>query len=337
MHTLFIWLLSCKGCGSCWYMPTLPGVTVTDPPPFDTAVDEPEEDTGEEELPPSSQCDYQEEEPNNEFEDPQDLPLERWMCGAFDAPADGDVFGFDVESDAWIRVWVRASALGSMANPRLFVFDEDEEFTGSFEDSFLSEDIDRTFKLDEARTMGIGLFEQNIGTLQFGEDYFWRMRVSVTKAPVIWDYEESEPNDSKDDAMPIESGDRIYGYVENGTKNDWFALEISEANTDVVVETDAWIHGSPLNPEIEVKGPNLVPDGDDMVLETMGQEDRHDSSSNFDAKVAFTAETPGEYLIRLGSCCERTPSRRKGGMPFWYVLDVSTSPGSSAEDTASEE
>jgi hypothetical protein len=329
MHTLFIWLLSCKGCGSCWYMPVVPSVSVTDPPPFDTAIDEPPEDTGEEELPPSSLCDFEELEPNNDPDDPQDLPLERWMCGAFDVPMDGDVFGFEVDSDAWIRVWVRASALGSMANPRLFIFDEDDEFTGSFEDSFLSEDIDRTFKLDEARTMGIGLFEQNIGTVQFGEDYFWRMRVSITKAPVKWDLEEEEPNDSKDDAMSVANGDRIYGWVENGTKNDWFSLDVTEANTDVVVETDSWVHGSPLNPEIEVKGPDL---------EQIAIEDRHDTSSNFDAKVAFTADVPGEYLIRLGACCEANPSSRKGGMPFWYVLDVSTSPGSPVEeDTASGE
>ena len=273
-------------------------------------------------------------EPNQNPEDWQDLVLDRWMCGAFLEPMDGDVFSFDVESDAWVRIWVRASALGSMANPRLFVYDEDDEFTGSFEDSFLSEDIDRTFKLDEARSLGIGLFEQNIGTLQYGEDYFWRMRVSITKAPVKWDYEEEEPNNSKADAMPVESGDRVYGWVENGTKNDWFALEIEEPYTDVVVETDAWVHGSPLNPELEVKGPELVLDDGEYVLETIGQEDRHDSSSNYDAKVSFTAEVPGQYLIRLGACCERTPSRRKGGMPFWYVLDVSTSPGSPPEDTA---
>ena len=110
MHTLFIWLLSCKGCGQCWYFPTIPGVNVTDPPPFDTAIDEPPEDTGEEEeLPPSSVCDFVEVEPNRAV-DPQPLPLEYWLCGAFGEALDSDAFGFEADEDTWLRLQVRASS-----------------------------------------------------------------------------------------------------------------------------------------------------------------------------------------------------------------------------------
>ena len=303
-------------------MPGAPGVSVTDPPPFDTAVDEPPEDTGEEEeLPPSSLCDFEEVEPNGEFADPQPLALERWMCGTFGQALDADVFGFDVEEDTWVRVWVRASALGSLANPRLFVFDQEEEFTADATDSHRSEDIDRTFKVDEDREMGIGLFEQNIGSVQFGEDYFWRMRVSITKPPVRWDYEEEEPNDNRSEAMPIEAGDRLYGSIESGTRNDWFSLEIAEANSNVVIETDSWSHGSPLNPEIEVR----FEDEDEDIDYSYSQ-----GTSSFDAKVDFRAEEAGTYMIRVGSYTGQ------GGIPYWYVLDVSVSAAdASTDDTAS--
>ena len=315
MHTLFIWLLSCKGCGQCWYFPTAPNVTVTDPPPFDTAAEEPPEDTGEDEdLPPSSVCDYEEVEPNTAV-DPQPLTLEHWMCGTFGQALDADVFSFEADEDTWLRVWVRASSLGSFANPRLFIQDEDEEFNLDAVDSLFSEEIDRTFKLDEYRSMVVGLFEQNSGLDQFGEEYFWRMRVSVAKPPVRWDYEEDEPNDDSSEAMPIEAGDRIYGDIEKGTRNDWFALEVTEPNSEVTVETDSWSHGSPLNPEIEVR----FEDETDAIDEAY----RHDSSTNYDAKVSFRAEEAGTYKIRVGSYDE------KGGIPYWYVLDVSVSPAES--------
>ena len=53
-----------------------------------------------------------------------------------------------------------------------------------------------------------------------------------------WDYEEEEPNDNRSEAMPIEAGDRLYGSIESGTKNDWFSLEIAEANSNVVIEIE---------------------------------------------------------------------------------------------------
>ncbi len=327
MQILFILLLSCKGCGSCWVMPGLPNVAVTDPPPFDTGVDDPPpEDTGEE-LPPASICLQQEVEPNNDIRDAQDVAMEEWMCGIFGEPADNDLFTFDVESDAWVRVWIRASELGSLANPRAFLYDEDEEFAASFEDSFLSEDIDRTFKLDKAREMYIGLLEQNTGSLQYGEEYDWRMRVSIVKAPVDWNTEEIEDNDSRDSANIVSDGDRVFGRVENGFRYDWYMLEVTEERTEVVVQTDAWIHGSPLNPEIMVEGP----DGEEI-----DKRHTHDSSSNYDAKVAFTAMDTGEYLIRVGACCSGDSGGRGGGLPHWYVLDVDAQPvEGGAADTGS--
>jgi hypothetical protein len=298
-------------------MPALPGAVVDEPPPFDTAVDEPDEevDTGDE-LPPATICANMEQEPNGEVDEAQELPLEQWMCGYFGELGDNDLFAFDIEEASWLRVWVRAQELGSLANPRAFLYDEDREFDASFEDSFLSADIDRTFKLDEGRELFLGILEQEVGSVQFGEEYEWRLRVSVVKAPVTWTSEEVEENDSRAEANPVVDGDRVFGRIEHGLRYDWFELEVTEDREDVSIETDSWSHGSPLNPEIMVEGP----DGTEI-----GSAFTHDSASNFDAKVAFTATEPGTYKIRVGSCCAGDGAR-PGGLPNWYVLDVSSVP-----------
>jgi hypothetical protein len=324
MHSLFLLLLSCKGCGAWWVMPQLPQVQPEEPSPFDTAVDDPDpEDSGDIPLPPPSACANVEAEPNG-VNEPQDLPLEAWMCGIFGEPIDNDYFAFSIEEASWLRVWVRAAELGSFANPRAFLLDEDDgDFSASFEDSYLSPDIDRTFKLDRARDLKIGLLEQEIGTTQFGPDFEWRMRVSVVKAPVTWNTEEAVDDEGDDfnnsSASPdmVFDGDRVFGRMEKVT-NDWYAIDLTDERTEVVIQTDAWIHGSPLNPELLVRDP----DGD-----TIAYAYTHDNAQNFDALVSFTAQQAGEYLIKL------SPVDGFGGQPYWYVLDVSAVVVPSAVDT----
>ena len=295
-------------------MPQLPRVQPNEPSPFDTAVDDPEpEDSGVPPPPPPTACANNEMEPNG-VNEPQDLPLEEWMCGIFGEPIDNDYFAFEIEEESWLRVWVRAAELGSFANPRAFLLDEDDgDFSASFEDSYLSSDIDRTIKLDKGRDLKIGLLEQEIGTTQFGEEFEWRMRVSIVKAPVTWNAEEPVDDNGDDfnnnSASPdiVADGDRVFGRMEK-TGNDWYAIDLTDERTEVVIQTDAWIHGSPLNPELRVKGP----DG-----ETIDYAYTHLSDSNYDARVAFTAQEAGQYLIKL------SPFGGFGGQPYWYVLDVS--------------
>lgn len=330
MLSLLILLVACKGCDALFFMPGFPAGpgTVEEPPPFDTGVDDPpdEDDTGDD-LPPPQICANMEVEPNDAVGSEQELPLEQWMCGYFGDLGDNDGFIFDVERPSWVRVRVRAEELGSPANPRAFIYDEDGEFEASIEDSYLSSDIDTTFKLDEPRELAIGILEQESGSVQFGEDYEWRLMVSIVKAPVEWGVEEAEPNDARADANTVESGDRVFGRIEHGARYDWYQIEVPDERTDVVIETDSWIHGSPLNPEILVEGP----DGEEV-----DRAFKHDAVSNYDAKVAFTATEPGPYLIRVGTCCEDSTART-GGLPSWYVLNVNAEPSSVGEDTAAEE
>ena len=328
MRTLLFLLVSCKGCDALFFMPGLPSGSgaAEEPPPFDTAVDDDwdESDTGEA-LPPPQICANMEVEPNDAVGDEQPLPLEQWMCGYFGDLGDNDGFIFDIDRASWVRIRVRAEALGSPANPRAFLYDEDGEFEASLEDSYLTSDIDTTFKLDEPRELAIGILEQESGTVQFGEDYEWRLMVSIVKAPIEWNAEELEPNDGRADANPVADGDRMFGRIEHGARYDWYQLEVAEGRTDVVIETDSWIHGSPLNPEIMIEGP----DGEEV-----DRADEHDSSANWDAKVAFTATEPGLYKIRVGTCCEGDTTRT-GGLPKWYVLNVSAKASATEDDTGS--
>ena len=71
------------------------------------------------------------------------------------------------------------------------------------------------------------------------------------------------------------------------------------------------------------------PDGEEV-----DRADEHDSSSNRDAKVAFTATEPGLYKIRVGTCCEGDTTRT-GGLPKWYVLNVSAKASATEDDTGS--
>ena len=94
----------------------------------------------------------------------------------------------------------------------------------------------------------------------------------------------------------------------SGTTNDWYAVDIGDERTEVVVQTDSWSHGFP-STRLTVTGP----DG-----ETVDIASTHDSIYNRDAKVEFTALEPGRYLIKLD-----TSVTEAGGQPFWYVLDAS--------------
>jgi hypothetical protein len=317
MQSLILWLLSCKGCGAWWVMPPLPTASdnSSDESQFDTAIEDPIEDSGIEIPGPPSACAFDEIEPNGEITNPQYLPLEEWMCGAFTTPADNDYFAFEIPEESWIHIWARAEELGSFANLRAFLLDQDDgTFSANLVDGFLTADLNYVIKLDQGRDLNIGLLEQDGA---FGEDdFYWRMRVSVVKPPVSWNTTEwvddsgIDDNDTRLNADVIENGDRLFGRLERN-KNDYYVIEVPDERTKVTIQTDSWIHGSPLNPCLTIVE---TPEG---PVEDTVRECKHDSESNFDSKISFTSRDPGEYIIKLDGY-ETT----QGGKPFWYVLDV---------------
>ena len=331
MQSLILLLLSCKGCGAWWVMPPLPTANDNsqDESEFDTAIEDPEEDSGVDDLPPPSACAFDEIEPNGDVDDPQDLPLEAWMCGAFEIRADNDYFAFEIETESWIHLWVRAQDLGSFANPRAFLLDEnDASFSASLLDSFQSADLDYVIKLDKGRELNIGLLEQD--TLYGEEDYYWRMRVSVVKPPVEWNTEEPvddegvDFNNSRADADSIANGDRLFGRLERN-KNDYYSIELTDEPTFVSIQTESWVHGSPLNPCLTLVE---TPAGE---IEDPTRVCTHDTEGKFDSQIEFTSTEAGSYIIKL----DGTDSTQ-GGQPFWYVLDVRTEAASESDTGPAE-
>ena len=323
-------------------LPPLPTVAdnSTDQSQFDTAIEEPEEDSGIEIPGPPSACEYDEIEPNDEIANPQELPLEEWMCGAFEKSADNDYFTFDIEEESWIHIWVRAEELGSFANPRAFLLDADSsDFSGSLlggaaisgddEDQAFTADLDYYIKLDEPRTLNLSLTEQD---LLFGpDDYKWRLRVSIVKPPVTWNAEElvdengDDFNSNKAEAEELVDGMRLFGRLEAKPKRDFFYIDVPDERATVTLETDSWSHGSPLNPCLVLVGTpeGWIPSDDPTTPENENEQVskcRHDSISNYDAKLQFTSQEAGRYTIKLtdGS----SDPGAAGGKPFWYVLET---------------
>ena len=315
-------------------MPPLPQVAdnSADESQFDTAIEEPEEDSGIEIPGPPSACAYDEIEPNDFITDPQYLPLEEWMCGAFEKSADNDYFTFDIEEESWIHIWVRAEELGSFANPRAFLLDEDSnDFSASLlggaaisdedEEQAFTADLDYFIKLDEPRTLNLSLTEQD--TLFGPDDYKWRLRVSIVKPPVTWNAEELvdengvDSNSSPSQAEELVDGMRLFGRLERIPERDFFYVDVTDERTKVTIETDSWMHGSPLNPcLIIVSNPDGPVDSDDQTWVC-----KHDSASNYDAKLEFETRAAGRYTIKLTDGA--TDPGASGGTPFWYVLNTS--------------
>jgi hypothetical protein len=317
MNLFVLFLISCKGCMSCWVMPPLPQPDNSEAQ-SDTGETEEEEDTAEldtgdtSDPPPYVGCTWPEDEPNNFVTAPNPLALEEWACGVLGTPFDNDYFTFETHSDSWLRVWLRGSEILTDADPRAFVLDERGEFTATLEDGYLTSDIDNTFKLDEARTMYIAVLEQN-GL--YGDDYEWELRVSVVKPPTTWTMDEAEPNDSTSAAVPIADGDRVFGRVEYISRYDYFTLNIEDEKSAVELEIEAYRFGSPLNAQLVVTDPSGA------------EVDRvsHNGSSP-DPRISFTALDPGAYTVRVGACCEGDSSPSHVGLPYWYVLSTTVTP-----------
>ena len=168
------------------------------------------------------------------------------MCGVFGEPADNDFFVFDIEEESWIRIWVRATELGSFANPRAFLLDaDDSSFSASFVDVLLvgPRPHDQAGPRANAQDR---LLEQEDGITQWGPDYYWRMRVSIrsrrSPGPLKSQWTDGDDfNNSSENPDILNDGDRVW--APEATTNDWYAVDIGDERTEVVVQTDSWSHG----------------------------------------------------------------------------------------------
>ena len=322
--SLVLLALGLPGCKSCFISCIDPGVP--NPPHPDTSKDDSgdssdsAEDSTESSPPvdtsPEPPCAVPEVEPNG-LSDPQELPLEQWACGVFDVYLDVDGFTFDVPDAGWVRLNVRATAIGSAADVSVNLGEPGGDYGAIVGGSYSSSDPFLVFYTDKARTFDAYLSEAYYG---YGENYTWEMLASTEKPPVTWTMDEVEPNDSKTEAMAMASGDVMYGTISEGSDFDWIKISIpDDAKHDVSVKVTASREGAPTDLRALAYDPSGV-----FAKAASSGENTYDR----DPWLEFTTDEAGDWTVLLREEYE------KGSPIYWYTVAVTVT-DAPAEDTGS--
>jgi len=225
-------LLACNGCIAC--QPVIPNSNNTNQQnqPSQEPGDEDSAETGIIELP----CPIMDEEPNGDNDNAQLVSMEEWICGYFTDPADinggedFDVFLFGFPEEGWVKVWGRASDIGSMAD-LILTLDQGTN-TAIVAAQYDSTDPKLVVPVDEAGGMYALMQEQNQG---YGMDHFYELLISQVKPPVEWTQSENDDmgeNDSPFGADVVYDGTRIFGRTSTNTDTDWFRITLPGTCSD---------------------------------------------------------------------------------------------------------
>lgn len=299
MFLFSVLTLGCQ-CGR----PALP--TATDPPPIPTRPPPPPEDTGEE-----PQCAWVEEEPNDNSDQANTLPMEQQACGQFTGSAgDSDNWAFQVAIDAWVAIDVEAEQLGSLANPAAVVVAPGGAFSRNNDD--VGGDVSLLVPLVPG-AYNLQIFEQNFSGADDGR-WFYDVQVSEQKAPRGWTDVADEPNQDASTAMLVADGDAIYGTIEGPTDEDWFRIDIPAGRHNLTVSAEAFGSGSPLDSLFQLRNEAGVapacPSNPDCRF------DRGETGFEADPWGRYTSEGDETIYVRFRN-------ELSGGSPFhWYVLDI---------------
>lgn len=276
-------------------------------------------DTGPIDTGPPPPCDVPEVEPNNPYAEAQDLPMEQWACGNFDDEDDGaEIFLFENEEAGWLRVWARAFEIGSLADITLAISSNDGPYGASRLSNPDSTDAMIVFPVDDDYEFYATLSE-HYG--RSGDAYTWELMASEVKAPIEWNGEESEDNDTSADANPIQHGDRIFGKMNTATDYDWYYLELEEGRSDIILNIEAWFYGSPADTRVEL----YKPSGSLYRADSYSNEG---GAYNLDPYLTASPTEGGIWTVKiLPEVDSEGNSEGGGGSAFWYVLDVSVVDG----------
>ena len=303
MFALLI-ITGCQGCGGCHG--DLSDDNSNDP--MDTAVldsgivDSAQPVDTAELLP----CAVPEIEPNNTPGTAQVLPMEEWACGGLYEEGDFDTFQFDLETSGWVKVWARGADIGSSANLQITLDDASYDYTTLAAASPDSPDPVLLFPAEAPNRFYVTVSDQWYG---HGEDYVWELLVSEAKQPLLWEANEAEPNDGKQDGTPIYDGDRIYGVIETGSDADWYVFDMPDTQTTLTATIEAWNYGSPLSAQVGL----YSPDNTLISLQMRGED-----TLDLDPLMVETLNAAGEWGLKI------TPENDTGGgVTYWYVLEVS--------------
>ncbi len=301
MVLLFVLAGGCNGCRPDIRQPPSDGV----PPLEDTAADTSTEtviDSG-----PPARCGFEEVEPNNLPSDPQAIPMETWACGDFSTYLDADWFTFTPSQVGWITIRTEAALRGSSANPQILVDGGDESVL--VYDGYLTSDPLLVFPAPAIEPYRINLAESNF---LFGDDYDWFTLVTSSKEPVDWDFEEVEPNDTRDASQAFPLGQTVFGVISDEDDFDWYKITTTyEGEQTLTFDVTAFIEGSAANLKL------VLYDAATAELRT-----DHAGQVNYDRDPWFEWKVTGIQDLYV---LARTEDSR-GSRFHWYTLSITSTP-----------
>jgi hypothetical protein len=286
----------CKGCSGCG--PDLPTDLPVDSSDSDT-------DTGDSAIDtePQPPCDVPEVEPNDAFDAGTPLPLELTGCGVFDEGIDLDRWDVDFPNTAWLGLHVDAYAIGSSSDPTLTLTSDDGQVAQVGGETF-GEDIHLVFP-SLPDTYRLLLTDQNATG---GEDYLYEILATHTKAPVVWNLLEDEPNDSRTEPQDLFDGDDVFGMIESSSDRDWYRITVPSGPHVVTLDVDAYEYGAAANFRLVMYDESETEIGDYFAGENAWDPD----------PLAERTSTGDEvWYVRIRE------QNNRAGRAYWYLLKVS--------------
>lgn len=306
--TTLLGTAGCQGCGA------LPIDGPDDPTLTETAEHSDSEVMESADTAPEPPCEIPEIEPNNSAEEANILPLERWGCGEFDRTIDADFWEFDLAETGWMAVRVDAWRLGSRADVSLTITSEEADVffnMYAFQDT---PDVRVAFPSPAAHFDA--LIRQTVGggTAGEGERYFYEVRASSVKPPLVWDTIEAD-NDSRESPQNIVTGITdpgdpltVFGQMEAPGDEDWYEIIVPPGRHTVTLDIEAHDFGSVGDFALErYKEGNTAP-SDRKRAGLLGIEQ--------DAYMTYDTYEAERILVKVIEEDTQT------GRPYWYVLSV---------------
>jgi hypothetical protein len=302
-------LLVMGGCNGC--TPKIPHGN--DPPPNknDTSDDSDSSDSVDSVPPdtdsgPPAMCDHVEVEPNDTPDEAESLEMEQWACGQFIDFLDLDWFTFTPTEPGWVTVRVEAAERGSSANPQVSVDGGGE--SAMVLDGYLTSDPLLVFPAEDLETWRLTLAETN---LLYGEDYTWYLMASLSKAPVDWDGEEAEPNDTFSEANELAMSTPTLAAIGSAGDFDWYKIHTTEEGEQTLtINITAFKEGS----VADLSAALYDEDGTTVLREkTYGEID-------YDRDPWFTKKVTGVKDLYVFVRNEK----ETGSRFHWYTLEVTS-------------
>jgi hypothetical protein len=312
-------LVGCKACIGCVDpdMPSDPSDPVigeTDPPE-DTAETAPPIDTA-----PPPPCDVPETEPNDDRADADEMPLEQTACGGFTTDDDGEWLVFPAEDAAWIRVAVRAAAMGSAADVAFAIVSPEHFDVTVVTPTMYWEDPWILFPALGDEQYYLYLSERSG---QWGDDHEWEIMASEDKEPVAWTVREVEDNDIAARGQTVAPGDVILGTIDSASDYDWFHISVPDPGEGEKIawdfQVEAYTSGSPLASRLTLYDSDIVGgdvDDVDFLATSFADADAYDR----DPHIEIQSEGAADWYLLI-----KNPSTDgdDGGSAFhWYTITI---------------